>query len=116
MEEKFLLKIAVLCSMAGILVLFLISDGLEINQEELWKISEEKIDSTVVVKGKIIDLFENNKSMIFEIESKEVISVVLFKENPVKLNRGDYVEVRGVVREYKNDVEIIGDEVRVIPK
>jgi len=79
MKEKNLLKVALICSLIGIISLYLISENMEIKQKNIEKITLEDIDRNVKVKGFVKKLFENDKVMIITIEQPQDMTVVLFK-------------------------------------
>ena len=114
MKEKLLLKIAIICSLVGIVILFLIAQSIKIDEEDIGKINREDIDDEVIVAGRITKIIDTEEVMILEVSKNEEISVVLFKESLIDLQEGDNIEVRGKVAEYEGDIEIMGDEVRVI--
>jgi len=104
MKEKNLLKVALICSLVGIVALYFISENID------------DIDKNVKVKGFVKDLFENEKVMIITIEQPQDMTIVLFKSKneSVGINKGSNIEVIGKVDEYEGELEIIGNKVRVI--
>ena len=54
--------------------------------------------------------------MLITIEQPQDITVVLFKSKneSIVINKGSNIEVIGKVDEYKGELEIIGNKVRVI--
>lgn len=116
MKEKTLLKIALICSLIGVVALYLISENLEIKQKNIEKITLDDVDKNVKVKGIVRDLFENDKIMIITIEQPQEMKVVLFKSKneSIGIFEGNEIEVIGKVDEYEGELEIIGNKVRVI--
>lgn len=116
MKEKTLLKIALICSLIGVVALYLISENMEINQKNIEKITFDDVDKNVKVKGVVRDLFENDKIMIITIEQPQDMKVVLFKSKneSIGIFEGNEIEVIGKVDEYEGELEIIGNRVRVI--
>ena len=111
MKENLLLKIALICSIAGIVLLFFISNSIKLEERE---ISTLKPDEDVLVKGRIEKIFEKEDFMIITLSREETVDVVLFNADLVDLQQGYIVEVKGETKEYKDRIEIIGDEVRVV--
>ncbi len=116
MKEKNLLKVALICSLVGIVALYLISENMEIKQRNIEKITIDDIDKNVKVKGVVKGLFENDKVMIITIEQPQDMKVVLFKSKneSIGIFEGNEIEVIGKVDEYEGELEIIGNRVRVI--
>ncbi len=112
MREKILLKLALAICIIGIVLLFFLSRGIEVNESMLGKL-ENSIDQTVIVTGTVVDVSQKNSTTFLRIQKDEMASVVLFGKAPV-LNEGDFVQIRGKVSENKEYVGIIGEEVRVI--
>lgn len=106
-----MLKIALICSIAGIVLLFFISNSIKLEERE---ISTLKPDEDVLVKGRIEKIFEKEDFMIITLSREETVDVVLFNADLVDLQQGYIVEVKGETKEYKDRIEIIGDEVRVV--
>ena len=52
--------------------------------------------------------------MFVKLIQPEEVEVVLFKEEYLDIQEGDYIEVEGMTEEYQGDLEIIGNVVRKI--
>lgn len=115
MKEKTLLKIALICSLLGLLILYLISDTIEIKEKNIEKITLENKDEFVKLRGIVSNVVDTEKVVIMEITQPQEITVVLFKDKEtVNIQQGDEVEVIGKVDEYEGKLEIIADRLRVI--
>jgi len=114
MKEKTLLKIALMCSVAGIVLLFLFSENIEIDEKAIDKINMGSIGEYVKIKGTISKLIDTESVMILTIQQPSQITVVLFKKRPIELREGNYVEIIGKIEDYKGKTEIIADKIRVI--
>lgn len=114
MEESFLLRAAVVCSIIGVIALYLISGRIDAGEADISRITSGQADGDVSVSGRVARMTEKDSFMIIELEKEERIDVFLFKNSHVLLNEGDYVEVRGSVDEYEGEKEIIADEIRVV--
>ncbi len=112
MNEKTLLKIAIISALAGIFLLYLISDNISIDESSIGKIEEEDIGSDVKVKGRVEDVFNGESISIITISQPSDIKIILFEN--VSLSEGDYIEVIGEIEEYEGEMEVIGDRVRRI--
>lgn len=116
MKEKTLLKIALICSLIGLFILFLYSENIEVSEKNIGKITLDDIDKYVKVKGIVEDIFENEKVAILKTIQPQSIEIILFKnENKsIGINVDDEIEVIGKVEEYEGKLEVIGHRVRVI--
>tara|TARA_Y100000294_G_C8367150_1_gene261174 strand:+ start:182 stop:535 length:354 start_codon:yes stop_codon:yes gene_type:complete len=116
MKEKTLLKLALITSLAGLLILYLISDNIAINEKSIEKITLDNKDEMVKVRGIVSKVIDTEKVTILEITQPTEITVVLFKGNqestPIK--EGNEVEIIGKVDEYEDELEIIAQRARII--
>ena len=116
MKEKNLLKIALICSLAGILVLFIVSQNISIKEKPINKITAEDVDKKIKVSGVVEDIINTEKVAIIKVVQPQNIDVVLFKEGnkSIDIKKDDFIEVIGKVEEYKGKPEIIGQRVRIV--
>ncbi|MBU2561426.1 MAG: hypothetical protein KKD17_03945 [Nanoarchaeota archaeon] len=112
MKEKTLLKIALAVSVSGIVMLFLLSQKIEVDQAMLNRL-DEAVDESVIVTGSVVDISQVNSTTFLRIQKDELTSVVLFGKAP-DIEVGDLVQVRGKVTEHDGETGLIGEEVRVI--
>ena len=116
MKEKTLLKIALIVSLVGLLVLYIISDNITIKQASIEKITLGNKDEMVKVRGIVSRVTDTDKVTIMEIMQPTEITVVLFKGNnqSMPIKEGNEVEIIGKVDEYNNKLEIVAQRARVI--
>ena len=116
MQEKTLLKVALIVSLIGLLVLYLISDNIEIKEKTLEKITLENKDEMVKVKGIVSRITDTEKVTIMEVTQPAEITIVLFKaENKATpIEEGNEVEVIGKVDDYEGNLEIIAQRARIV--
>jgi len=114
MKEKLLLRIALLCAIMGVVLLFIVSENIEIDEKDINKINMDSIGEYVKIKGTINQLIETEEVMILNIEQPSEITVFLFKNKQIHLAEGNYIEVIGKIEDYKGETEIIADKIRVI--
>lgn len=116
MKEKTLLKIALTCSIIGIVFLFVIFNNIDVKHSDISKIQdEEDIGNIVKIYGKVIRASDTGKVLFLEIgqEKIERIDVVVFKEEDINISEGEHVEIIGEVEEYKGKKEIIANKVSI---
>ena len=116
MKEKTLLKLALIVSLSGLLILFLISDNIEIKEKNIEKITIENKDEFVKLRGIVSKVIDTERVTIMEITQPQQITVVLFKnENrTMPIQKGNEIEIFGKVDEYEGKLEIIADRLRVV--
>lgn len=117
MDEKFLLKAAIACSVIGLAVLYLIAGTMKIDETSINKITSGMSDDNVIVEGKVASITEKENVIVIELQKNEKISVMMFKgKYPVfmGIKEGDSVEVSGKVSDYKGRKEIIADGMRFV--
>jgi exonuclease VII large subunit len=116
MNEKTLLKTALIVSLLGLLTIYLISDNMPITEKNIEKITIENIDDFVKLRGIVSKVIDTEKVVIMEITQPQQMTVVLFKnENKtMQIQQGNEVEIFGKVDEYEGKLEIIADRLRVV--
>ena len=114
MKENTLLKIALVCSIIGIALLFIVSQSIGVDEKSIGQIDMASIGEYVKINGAVTNVVDKENVMILTIEQPSKINVVLFKKKPVELREGNYVEVIGKIDDYEGKPELIGDKVRVI--
>lgn len=116
MKEKILLRVALITSLLGLLILYLISDNIKLQEKSIEKIAIENKDEIVRLRGIVSKAVDRETVTIMEITQPQVITVVLFKKenNKIDINEGNEVEIFGRIDEYEGKMEIIADRVRLI--
>lgn len=114
MKEQLLLKIALTCCLAGVGILFFISDNIEPDEKAISKINMENLGEDIKLKGYVSGITDLEKVIFLEITMPEKITVVLFKKQNISIYEGSYVEILGEIDEYNGEMQVIGNRVRVI--
>jgi len=109
-----LLKIALICSLLGLIILYIVAENISIDEKTIDKINKDDFGSDVKIKGAVNKIIDLENVMIVEITQPTNMPVVLFKEEDINLSEGDYIEVIGEIDEYNGELEVIGHRVRVI--
>ena len=112
MNEKTLLKIAIISALTGIFILYLISDNVVLNESSISQIEGEEIGRYVKIKGIVDDVYNGEKLSIITVTQPESMKILLFENVSVVV--GDYIEVIGEIDEYNGEREVIGERIRVI--
>lgn len=110
MKESTLFKISLTFAILGIAALFFVSTLTEFPEGGLL---EE--DGSYVIEGTIKRINQMDKVTYINLEKQDELTVILFKDYPVDLNAGDYVEVIGKASKTdEGEIQLIGKEVRVV--
>jgi len=114
MKETTLLKIALICSLVGLVALYFISARIDINNYKPNVLSRNAGDD-VNLKGTITKISDKGNVVFIDVSQQNLVNVILFTDNDnLNLKNGDDVEVIGKVQEYNGKNEIIAQKVRVI--
>ena len=115
MDDKTLLRIALIGSILGIVALFFISSEVGVTQQVISTLDEVPAGQEVEVTGVVLRAVDKDKVMFLEIaeEKIEKTTVVLFKRGNISVSEGDVVTVTGSVEEYEGKNEVIGNKVEV---
>lgn len=110
MQESTLLIIAMISSILGIIILFFVSSNTEAPEGIILE-----DESKYTIQGEIKRVTELDKVTFLEIEKQDALTVVLFKDYPVELRKGDFVEVIGQAsKDDENEIQLIGKEIRIV--
>ena len=114
MKETTLLKIALICSLVGLVILYFISTKIEINDYKP-NILSKNVGEDVKLQGTIAKITDKGNVVFIDVSQQNPATVVLFASNDnLNLKNGDNVEVIGKVQEYNGKNEIIAQKIRVI--
>ena len=114
MKDNTFIKLALLWSLIGIFILMLTAVYTEpetVNVVDL----EENLGKTVIVKGVVDHTTYKEKVAFIDLEDNSgKITVVVFDDLPKKVYKKDEISVRGEVEVYKDELEIIAQEIYCI--
>jgi len=114
MKENLLLKIALVSSLVGLVVLYFASTNAEIKDYQP-KTPIENVGDDVKLTGFVGKISSSDKFVSIEINQEVPINIILFTDSGnLSLNKGDRIEVIGKVQEFNGKKEIIAQRVRVI--
>ncbi|MBI2672969.1 OB-fold nucleic acid binding domain-containing protein [Candidatus Woesearchaeota archaeon] len=114
MKEELLFRTALVFSLVGIAILLVLGNSIKLEYSEISTIEKGKVGENIKVKGVIIDKKELQSLYLFKIKDESgVISVVIFKDdkNSVYLKKGQMIEVEGIVKKYKDELEIEANKI-----
>jgi len=111
LNEKYILKIALIISILGLVGLLSISGKVE--PENITDI-ERYIEKTIKIKGKVLKT-ENHDSVSFLTISREVpIDVILFHDQNITIEKDSIVQIEGDVKDDNGEINIIGHQIELM--
>ena len=109
-----MLRLALICSLVGIIALFFISENMKINEKNIDEINKDNIGEDVRIKGIVSKSADRGKIILLDIVQPETITIVLFKDHDFNISTGTKVEITGEIDEFNGKMEIIGNEVKIL--
>lgn len=107
MEEKTLLKIALICSIVGVFIIFIFAGKLEPSLINISSISQSFIDKDVKIRGTVSSFRITSSVLMLDVRDETgVIKVVAFDKEDFEADKDQAVEVIGKVKEYQGVLEI----------
>jgi len=127
MREKSLRKVAIVCFLVGMAMLFLVSKNLELESEprDIGSITIDDLNGVVRVCGRVTDKFVSGGDHVFLKIRDETggIKAAIFNDTAENLGRynidvydvleGDELCVRGEVSEWNKEIEIVANWVEI---
>ena len=86
MKESFLLKLALIFSIIGLFILFLISGKIEINETTIEKINNEEIDDLITITGEVKEITKTDSVTFIVIRQFNDVKTLAFSNIDVKKN------------------------------
>lgn len=115
MQEKTLLKISLITSLVGILILLIILDKIDISDSNINQVNKTDIDKLVKIKGEITRITETPGLYIINVKDNTAnMDIIIFKEEKLELEKGNIIEVQGQVTEYQGKLELIAKKVVIL--
>jgi aspartyl/asparaginyl-tRNA synthetase len=113
MNDRTLLKVAVFGSVIGIVILFFLSASFDVNDVMISEIDEIPEGKEVKVTGMVMSISDQENVMFVDIAEEKIedVTIVLFKNSNVVLEKGNIVTITGSVDSYKGERQIIGNRV-----
>lgn len=109
MDEKTLLKIAMITSITGIAVLFVISLGMD-KQEKPYQLLNDQDYSTI--SGKVAKVSARENITFVTLYQNTPVNAVIIGKGYLDLKAGDSVQMSGTVQEYNGAKEFVAEEIR----
>lgn len=113
MKESLLLKISLICIMVGMPVLLFISQSIELSESNIAKITDANIGKISKVNGIVTRIMAKEGFSIIDVERKQIVKVVVFENMSKDIEKGDWINAKGRLEEYKDKIELIADEIKI---
>ena len=112
MKESQLLKVSLVFSLIGILIIFILTGTLEVKRYDIGSLSKENLDDSVRIKGFVSSFIETPGLYIITLKDDTgKIPVIVFKDESLGLQEGLEIEIIGDVVEYEDKIEVIAKEI-----
>lgn len=111
MKDSSLLKLSLVCSLIGLMLLLVLSEFIEPGAVS---ISEAKsaIGAHVYIEGSVVEATYKDEVTFFTVsDGLDEIDIVIFEKMDEVLSEGDLIGVTGEISLYKGEEEVIVDEI-----
>ena len=111
MEEKDIYKVSIIVIIVGLIILaFYVG---EVSLEGVARLEELPDAEKIKLKGFVEKVQENDNVVFLKVRGEEIVvnDVILFDDEPLYVTEGNYVEINGIVEEYKGKKEVIASEI-----
>ena len=112
MEEKTLLRIALISSLIGVLLILFISERVDISESNIKEAKNQT--GNIKVKGAVSSITETPSAYIINLkDNTDTILVLVFKGDSINITKGQIIEVSGKLVDYQGQKEISADTIRI---
>ena len=115
MKERTLILICIALSIAGIISLFFLNKSAQIPQLKIYELKDGM--NLVKIVGRVTSKYVSKTGTTFltiQDDSGKIKAVIFKGMNNRRIRKGDRVEIIGDVQTYKNRLEIIVKQIKVI--
>ena len=114
MDEERLGKVALICSLIGLIGLLMLTEEKAEKRNNIIKLTEDLKEKEVQLQGTVKQIIDLPSIFIIILQNKEQeYKVVGFKnKDGIDLKKGQAVEVIGMVKEYKGNLEIEATKIK----
>lgn len=115
MNDKTLLRLALLAAIVGVVLLLAISQRFSVTEQTIAQLDQLPEGQEVDVTGLVLRATDKENVLFLELaeEKVEKVTVVVFKDRDIEVKEGDYVRVIGSLEDYEGKKEIVGNRVEV---
>ena len=109
MKEKTLLRLSLGFSLFGLIMLYLISGMVFVDEDSISKIDGTDIGNTIKLNAVVSSVENRGTVTLINVVQLENMDVVVFDN--ISLNKGEYIEVIGKIDEYNGKNQLIVDKI-----
>ncbi len=111
MQEKTLFKVSLLLAFLGLAFLFFYAEEVDLKVVE--NLDNSLPEETVKLRGVVQSINKQEKVLFLNLEAErmETMDIVVFPEEELFIQEGDYVEITGTVEEYQGKKEVIASTI-----
>ncbi len=115
MNENTLLKISLVSSLAGILLILFIAENIEPPEYQIKDITDKDIDKLISIEGELSILKETEGLYLLKLfDGESDIVVIVFKNGEIILEDNERVTISGRVVEYEGKFELQAEKITKI--
>ncbi|MBT4935261.1 hypothetical protein HOL21_04790 [Candidatus Woesearchaeota archaeon] len=113
LQEKMLIKVALAITLLGLTFLFFYADEFTIEIAD--RIDTIPAEEKVRIAGEVTRVSTHENVIFLEVEGKrtETMDIIVFNDEDLYVKKGHYVDIVGVVEDYKGKKEVIAERVEV---
>ena len=114
MQDPSLFKVSLIISVIGTFLIMILSEYSEVELTEIKDLGKDQLEARVKVQGTVISTRETPGLYILKIKDLSgTIPLIIFKENPLPIERNAQIEVIGKLTKYKEELEIIVEKIKI---
>lgn len=117
LRECLIGRIALVCAIAGIILLFVYSTIESPVKTKISQINSRSVGTKVEIDAFVSSSRVSNNVLIFELDDGAKIVGVYFNpsiEEKIILRKGNFVRVFGRINEYKGSIEVVAEKVLLL--
>jgi hypothetical protein len=114
MQERTLLRISLITTAIGIILLYILSQYSQPEQVQPYTLTNSDLGNKVLVQGNIGSIKQYGNTTIIKVSTNDQIQVVHFQPLKFSLNKNEQIEIIGTVQKHKGEYQLISDEIRII--
>ena len=111
MQEKTIFKVSFLLAFMGLAFLFFYAEEVDLKVVE--NVDAALPEETIKLRGVVQSINKQEKVLFLQLEGErvETTDIIVFPEEELFLQEGDYVEITGTVEEYHSKKEVIASTI-----
>ena len=111
MKEATLKKLAMACSIIGIVMLLFVAKTASIPEKTISQMQETKNEQIIKIKGTIKNIQERENIITAELVQPMSQQITIFDDGIINFTNNSFVEVTGQVQVYKGKKSIVVDKI-----